>query len=73
MVEKQFYQEEEEIVSFEFMAVKPLGKASSGALITTAVAIALKSGLIKVYDIYGNVLMKMQVNGDINTIGTSMS
>ena len=55
------------------MTVKPLGKASSGALITTAVAIALKSGLIKVYDIYGNVLMKMQVNGDINTIGTSMS
>lgn len=39
------------------MAVKPLSKASSGALISTAIALALKSGKIKVYDIYGNLLL----------------
>jgi hypothetical protein len=48
-----------------------LGKSSTGALISNAIAIGLKSGKVKIFDIYGNLLMDCMVNSTIRKIGSS--
>jgi len=41
MVDKKIFEEQEEILTFEFITIKALGKSSTGALITNAIAIGL--------------------------------
>ena len=39
MVDKKIFEEEDDIIAFEFVTIKALGKSSTGALISNAVAI----------------------------------
>ena len=73
MVEKIFFEEDSPIIAFDYMNVKPLGKASSGTLLNVAVAMAVEGGRVKVKDVYGNALMNMTIEGDILNIGASSS
>ena len=41
MVDKKIFEEEDDIIAFEFVTIKALGKSSTGALISNAVAIGL--------------------------------
>jgi hypothetical protein len=68
LVEKIFFEEDEPILAYDYMKVKPLGKASSGMLINVAIAIALKGGKVRVRDVYGNELLNVTVDGEILTI-----
>jgi len=62
MIEKRFLEEEEPIIAFDYMNIKPLGKASSGMLINVAIALALENGTVKVKDLYGNELLSLSVD-----------
>jgi hypothetical protein len=68
-----FIEENEEILLFDFLSVKPLGKSSSGSLINIAIIIVIK-GTIKVRDIYGNILLQIDnIDEDIVQIAASPS
>jgi hypothetical protein len=62
MIEKKVLDLDEPIIAFDFLTVKPLGKASSGALIQSVIAVAVESGLVKIFDVYGNLLLEASVN-----------
>lgn len=38
-----------------------MGKSPNGLLISQAIAVALESGLVKIYDLFGNLLTEFQV------------
>ena len=63
MIERRYFEEEEDILAFDFLTIKPLGKSSSGNLITTAIIVALPSGEVRAYDIYNNILFTLFVPG----------
>jgi len=65
------FNEEEPIVAYEFMPIKPLGKSSEGQFINSAVAVALKSGALKIYDLYGNLLAESHVDSPIKSLAVS--
>lgn len=44
MIEKYVLKEEQDIIAFEFLPIKPLGKASSGSMINNGILVALKNG-----------------------------
>ncbi len=50
-----------------------MGKASSGTMINSAILIALKGGIIKVCDVYGNTLFLIETNEEIVAISASPS
>ncbi|CDW81154.1 UNKNOWN [Stylonychia lemnae] len=60
-IEKIYYTETEKIVAYEFITIKPLGKSPNGLLISSAIAVGLESGQVKVYDLFGNLLMDFHV------------
>eukprot|EP00347_Sterkiella_histriomuscorum_P013654 403363885 len=60
-IEKIFFTENEKIVAYEFITIKPLGKSPNGHIINQALAIALESGIVRVYDIFGNKLFEFLV------------
>lgn len=60
-IEKILLQESERILTYEFITIKPLGKSPNGLLINQAIALGLESGLVKVYDLFGNALMEFLV------------
>ena len=52
------YDFEEEVLTYTFINVKSINRASQGFMVQMAVAVALKGGRIKVLDIYGNDLIE---------------
>ena len=48
--------ENDEVLFFEFMPVKPLSRSSNGQLISNAIVVVYKSGAVKIMDIYGKDL-----------------
>ena len=71
MLEKLCIEEEGDIVDFAFMALKPLSKSSSGQLVSLGIAIASSNKQIKIYDIYGNELVMLEVPKEIKKLATS--
>ena len=65
ILERIVFNETEKITAYEFINIKPLGKSPNGYLISVALAIALENGLIKVYDVYANLLFQIEVGKDI--------
>ena len=66
--EKVVYGFDEEVLTYTFINVKSINRASQGFLVQMAVAVALRGGRIKVVDIYGNDLIEFQTENSEEVI-----
>lgn len=63
--------EEEDIVCFKFIYIKPLTRSQGGSTMNIGFLVALESGIIKLYDLYGNLLYQLETNAQILFLDTS--
>ena len=64
-IEKILLSLEEEITAFDFITIKPLGKSPNGVYVSSAIAIGLKSGIVLIYDLFGNLLLQVNTFKEI--------
>lgn len=59
--EKIKFNFDQEVLSFCFVVLKPINRASSGHAMSIAIVLAYPNGKIKIVDIYGNPLLDLVV------------
>ena len=71
--EKNRFSYDRDVITYCFLVVKPINRASSGHAMSVVIALAHPNGIISIVDIYGNKLLELNIPDQDEIIHLSSS